>query len=118
MSGFDALGPIGIKQPDGVGNPYSVGRPYGSGKLLDDELGQEVEAGSEPFIAKLNDALMEVRGLQTHARDTARALASGEPVEVHDLMISMSKSEVAFNLMLEVRNKLLDAWQVLQRSVS
>ncbi len=112
MSGFDVLGPAGAQKPYGIGNPYGADKLIGEGGV------QETEGGSESFLSELNDALMEVRGLQVETRDKARALASGEPVEVHDLMISMGKSEVAFNLMLEVRNKLLDAWQILQRSVS
>ena len=70
------------------------------------------------FKDTLNDALAEVRGLQLDSQSKYEALARGENVEVHDLMIAMGKSEVAFNLMLEVRNKLLDAWQVLSRSVN
>ena len=46
-----------------------------------------------------------------------QALATGEPVALHDVMVSMGKSEVAFNLLLEVRNKLIDAWEKLSRSV-
>ncbi|MCB9872235.1 MAG: flagellar hook-basal body complex protein FliE [Planctomycetes bacterium] len=80
--------------------------------------GEDLASEREPFVESLNAALHSVRDLQLDARDKARGLATGEPVQVHDLMISMGKSEVAFNLMLEVRNKLLDAWQTLQRSVS
>jgi flagellar hook-basal body complex protein FliE len=40
----------------------------------------------------------------------------GEEVELHDVLIAGSKSEVAFNLLLEVRNKLVDAWEQLSRS--
>jgi flagellar hook-basal body complex protein FliE len=50
-------------------------------------------------------------------QDQVRAAASGEPVELHDVMMSMGKSEVAFNLLLEMRNKLVDAWDKLSRSV-
>ena len=41
----------------------------------------------------------------------AQALATGEPIALHDVMTSMGKSEVAFNLLLEVRNKLVNAYQ-------
>ena len=41
----------------------------------------------------------------------------GEPVALHDVMSSMAKSEVAFNFVLEVRNRLVDAWEKLSRSV-
>jgi len=45
-----------------------------------------------------------------------RGMALGENVELHDVLIATNKSEVAFNLLLEVRNKLVDAWDKLSRS--
>ena len=121
MTGFDVLGPGGPLGPGGDKlRPYGVGRPFGGDNVLP-QGGDEVAGtgdGSKDFVHSLSEALHEVRQLQVESRDKARALAAGEPVEVHDLMISMGKSEVAFNMMLEVRNKLLEAWQTLQRSVS
>jgi flagellar hook-basal body complex protein FliE len=69
------------------------------------------------FGGVLADALAKVDALQQRVGDQVQALASGEPVALHDIMMSMGKSEVAFNLMLEVRNKLVDAWEKLSRSV-
>lgn len=69
------------------------------------------------FEGVLADAIDHVGGLQNKVQDQVRAAASGEPVELHDVMMSMGKSEVAFNLMLEMRNKLVDAWDKLSRSV-
>lgn len=111
MSGFDILGPVSPVKPYGIDH-------YGKDNLV--PKGGDVVAGegSESFVSDLNDALSEIRSLQLDVREQVRGLASGEPVEVHDLMISMGRSEIAFNLMLEVRNKLLEAWQMLQRSVS
>lgn len=88
-------------------------------------LGEEVERGRRGeesgvrsgFGAALLEALDEVRRLGEESKNKAEALARGEPVDVHDLMIAAGKSEVAFNLMLEVRNKLVEAWQALSRSV-
>jgi len=72
---------------------------------------------SVDFGSALMDALSEVNDLGNQTKEKAEALARGEPVEVHDLMIAMGKSDVAFNLMLEVRNKMVEAWQSLSRSV-
>ena len=117
MSGFDILG---AGSPTGMGpKPFAADKLFGKGSTVEGiakGLGEGEESGS--FVSNLNEALMEVRELQVASKDQARALASGEPVEVHDLMIAMGKSEVAFNMMLEVRNKLLDAWATLRRSVS
>ncbi len=72
---------------------------------------------SADFSSALTDAINEVDQLRGDASDKVEALASGEPVELHELMIAMGKSEVAFNLMLEVRNKMVEAWHTLSRSV-
>jgi flagellar hook-basal body complex protein FliE len=71
----------------------------------------------QPFGGMLLDAVEEVARYAQEASHKTQALARGEPLEPHDLMIALSKSEVAFNLMLEVRNKLIEAWQTLSRQV-
>lgn len=70
--------------------------------------------GFEGFLA---DSLEKVQALQDDTRAKTRGLALGEDVDLHDVMIAAGKSEVAFNLVLEVRNKLVDAWEKLSRSV-
>ena len=109
MSGFDVIGP-------GIGEKF----PAISESASEGLGGKEQLAGSEEvggFLGHLTDALEGVQGLSDDVKDRAESLSRGEPVELHDLMISMGKSEVAFNLMLEVRNKLLEAWQILSRAV-
>lgn len=105
MSGFDIPGPAQLK-PRLIGDleghgPQTAGVDKGPGKLFEETL---------------SGALQEVRSLQLDTKSKYEGLLRGE-VEVHDLMIAVGKSEVAFNLMLEVRNKLLEAWQTLSRSV-
>ena len=69
------------------------------------------------FGGALADALGQVNALQDAVGQKYRALATGAPLELHDLMSAMGKSEVAFNLLLEVKNKLVDAWDKLSRTV-
>ncbi len=54
--------------------------------------------------------------MQQDVQAKTRGLALGEGVELHDVLIASSKSEVAFNLLLDVRNKLVDAWEKLTGS--
>ena len=69
------------------------------------------------FGDALASAINKVDGLSKDVGNKVEAMAAGEPVALHDIMMSMGKSEVAFNLMLEVRNKLVEAWERLSRSV-
>jgi flagellar hook-basal body complex protein FliE len=74
--------------------------------------------GESTFEGLLTDSLERVQSLQDDTRAKVRGLAMGEDVDLHDVMIAANKSEVAFNLVLEIRNKLLDAWEKLSRSVT
>jgi flagellar hook-basal body complex protein FliE len=42
-------------------------------------------------------------------------LIAGEPIDLHEVMISAEEASVAFDLMMEIRNKLLEAYQEIQR---
>jgi flagellar hook-basal body complex protein FliE len=42
-------------------------------------------------------------------------LLSGKNVSLHQTMISMEEASVSFQLMVEVRNRLLDSYQELMR---
>ncbi len=72
-------------------------------------------ANAADFGSALNRALDQLQALQTNADDTAMALAAGEPVELAEVMIAMEKANVGFQLALQVRNKLVEAYQEISR---
>jgi flagellar hook-basal body complex protein FliE len=43
-------------------------------------------------------------------------LVSGQDVEAHDVMLSLRKAEINFQLILQLRNKLMDAYQSIMRT--
>jgi flagellar hook-basal body complex protein FliE len=71
--------------------------------------------GSDSFPSMLGNLVGEVVQKQADASDTANALLSGKNVSLHQTMISMEEANVSFQLMVEVRNKLLDSYQELMR---
>ena len=64
---------------------------------------------------RLKTALQQVNDLQLHAADQVERLVAGEQVDLHEVMISSEEAAIAFELMLEIRNKLVEAYQELQR---
>ena len=52
--------------------------------------------------------------MQTAETEKAKVL-TGETSNVHQAMIAVQESSVAFSLMVEVRNKLVDSYQELMR---
>ena len=92
--------------------------PFAIDGIEQDSVGQagDVET-ARPFSGFLADSLNSVQDLRSDVHEKVSALVRGEDVEIHDVMIAGSKSEVAFNLLVEVRNQLVEAWETLSRSV-
>jgi len=71
------------------------------------------EAGS--FDEVLGRFLTEADDLQKKADHAAHDLITGRSDDVHQVMLSMAKADVSFRMMVEVRNKLLEAYQEVMR---
>jgi flagellar hook-basal body complex protein FliE len=67
------------------------------------------------FTDLLGKAVQEVNTKQSAASDAINGLLGGQNVSLHQAMISMQEAYVSFQLMVEVRNKLLDSYQELMR---
>ncbi len=63
------------------------------------------------FQSVLGDLVREVNGLQQDASRSIEGLVTGETQNIHDVTTRMAEAGIAFDLMMEVRNKLLDAYQ-------
>jgi flagellar hook-basal body complex protein FliE len=81
-------------QTPGVGSTQPVGDSFGT------LLGRMVE---------------EVNAKQNAATDAVHSLQSGGNVSLHQAVIAMEEASVSFQLMVEVRNKLLEAYQEIMR---
>lgn len=72
-------------------------------------------SGEESFGSVLKSSLDEVNRLQQKADAAISALATGENVSLHETMIAMEQADVSFRLMMEVRNKIVEAYQEILR---
>jgi flagellar hook-basal body complex protein FliE len=70
--------------------------------------------GGEGFGAALGEALAGVNRLQQESQQAARALAEGR-ADVLDTVVAVQKADVAFQLVLQIRNKLVEAYQEVMR---
>ena len=71
--------------------------------------------GKGSFAAVLKQSLTEVNQLQQKADAAITALATGEKVSLHETMIAMEQADVSFRLMMQVRNKIVEAYQEILR---
>jgi flagellar hook-basal body complex protein FliE len=67
------------------------------------------------FGRMLGDAVGTLHQLQTDADAKAQALASGGNVDLHDVMVAQEQSSLAFQFALQVRNKVVEAYQDVMR---
>jgi flagellar hook-basal body complex protein FliE len=77
--------------------------------------GQAPAAPRASFGEQLQAAIRDVDGLQVDRDAMVADMVRGEPVEVHEIMTVAEEAQLAFELMLEVRNKLLEAYQEIMR---
>ncbi len=93
--------PLGI-------NPYI--RPLPAENAL-----QRTERGGPSFGETMMQALDSVNRLQKEADGDIEALMTGEKRDLHQTMISMEKAGISFQLMMQVRNKIVAAYQEIMR---
>ena len=98
---------IGIPIGGGLG---SMG--IGSGSLLSGDL----SAGSgEGFGDVLKSAISQVSNLEGSAETQVNTLLHGGNADMSKVMISVEKADVAFQLMMQVRNKIVAAYQDIEK---
>jgi flagellar hook-basal body complex protein FliE len=75
----------------------------------------EINPAPSSFSNVLGQFVGEVNAKQTAATDAVTGLISGQNVSLHQAMISIEEASTSFQLMVEVRNKLLDSYQEIMR---
>ncbi|MBR9987079.1 MAG: flagellar hook-basal body complex protein FliE [Desulfosarcina sp.] len=76
---------------------------------------QTPEASSTSFGDYVKRSLTEVNGKMLDADQTINDLATGKNQDIHNTMISMKKAEISFELVLQIRNKLMTAFDEIRR---
>lgn len=70
------------------------------------------ESSAADFSALLQSALAETSAAQQDARELSKQFAGSDPnVNLQDVVLSLQKASVSFQTMVQVRNKLVSAYQ-------
>lgn len=70
---------------------------------------------SASFAAWLDEQVRVTNGELVAADDAVRRLAVGEPVNLHQVMVQLERARLQLEMVVQVRNKLVDAYQDLLR---
>lgn len=98
------ISPVAINKVEGAQAFSQVLETRAASAVKRPTLSEMVERGVNHVDAK-----------QKYAHNQVRMLMTGESDNLHHAMLSMEESGVSFNLMMETRNKLMDAYQELMR---
>lgn len=91
-------------------NINQLGQSAGALKLPPTELGG-VEGAQQPFKNMLLEALGQVNNMQQEADQAVQQLVTGGDVNPAEVLTSLQKADMSFRLMMQIRNKLVSAWQ-------
>ena len=121
MSPIPAITPMtaGVMPYGGITTPGTT--PLSTtGIQMPEELAQPtsptaVQPTGDSFASMLSQMVSDVNAKQTASAQAVSALQSGQNVPLHQAVISMEEANVSFQFMVEVRNRLLDAYQEIMR---
>jgi flagellar hook-basal body complex protein FliE len=74
-----------------------------------------VNEGESSFGSVLKNAINQVEELHGSAEQQITDLLKGDRSDVHNVMIAVEKADIAFQLMMQVRNKIVSAYQEVSR---
>jgi flagellar hook-basal body complex protein FliE len=63
----------------------------------------------------LKDAISTVNELQKQSDQDIQKLMTGESQDLHNTVIAMQKADLSFQMMMQVRNKIVQAYQEIMR---
>lgn len=105
-----AIDPISIQQLQSMRrNPQNEGL----GELRHLDISEIEEDNS--FSDMIKDAINSVDQMQKVTDQDVEAVLAGKAENIHEVMIAMEKSQLSFQLMVEVRNRVVETYQELSR---
>jgi len=95
----------GVRPPEMLQSQLSAAKPAGI------ESGE----GAVSFKSLLADAVAQVNQLQQNADASAVKLAAGDNIALDEVMMAVQKADLALQMTMQVRNKLVEAYQEVAR---
>jgi flagellar hook-basal body complex protein FliE len=71
--------------------------------------------GGAAFQSAFHDAVQQVEGFGQNASASINSFLSGEGEELHDVAIKTQQAEMSFDLFLQIRNKIVSAYQEVMK---
>jgi flagellar hook-basal body complex protein FliE len=97
-----------------MNNTISSGLPFPGTLPTSPTIPSSSEAGGG-FGDTLKSAINQVNDLSDNSDQKVSELVQGDRQDVHNVMIAVEKADIAFQLMMQVRNKIVNAYQEVSK---
>ncbi len=77
--------------------------------------GTQAVTGSPDFSSILKDKLGQVNDKQISADDTTTQFIQGKDVDIQQVMLGTSEAQMSLDMAVQVRNKIVEAYQELNK---
>lgn len=82
---------------------------------LNPKIAKPSQTEGTQFDDMLKGFLKDVNHMQNTADESIQKMVAGEVKDVHQVMLAVEEAKVAFNMMLEIRNKTMEAYNEMIR---
>jgi flagellar hook-basal body complex protein FliE len=76
------------------------------------EQGQQADGS---FMDTLKESIQQINQVQTQADQAMTKLVTGQDQSLHQTMIAVEKADLSFQLMMQIRNKIVAAYEEVLR---
>lgn len=90
----------------------SIAPSFAGGAASGQAIGGATSSG---FMDSLQQAISKANDIQLGANQAAEALMTGQTQNIHQTMVALQEADVSFQLMMQIRNKLVSAYEEIQR---
>ena len=99
---------------------FNQNRITGSSRVeITDDTRKELRIGGDverqDFSELVKDFAKDVNDLQFQAGHAIDMLVTGQAADIHQVMVAVEEAGIARDLLLEIRNKVLEGYQELMR---
>ena len=84
-------------------------------RMLPSPAAPPQQAGGTSFGKLLNEAIQQVNDVENTSQGELKRYLSNES-DLHSVMIALEKADLSFQLMMQVRNKIVQAYQEIMKS--
>ncbi|MCD4828103.1 MAG: flagellar hook-basal body complex protein FliE [Candidatus Cloacimonetes bacterium] len=74
------------------------------------------DATEVSFGSMLKQYMTDVNDMQVQADDQIRRAIAGEDIDPHNVMLAVEKADIAFEMVMKIRNKMLEAYQEVMKT--